>query len=259
MMFPRALYDELGEFDESMWPCSGEEIDFCFMARKAGHMIGIAKDVYIHHYGSQTFNEMQNAGLVDYKDVCKKCDAHLSERWGEDFWHRQKWILKETGIRLNLGCGAYKMKGFINVDQLEKVNPDLVCDATELPYENETISEIYCGHLLEHMTLENGEKALGYWKKLLIPGGKITITVPDFDVLVTEYVDWPTTDKLKKLNDLYIYSYCQDSHHKYCYSADLLKEVMGKAGFTDLKRLPVDHPYFVDPVSWQVAFTGRKI
>jgi len=89
MMFPRALYDELGEFDESMWPCSGEEIDFCFRARKAGYKIGIAQDIYIHHYGSKTFGDMQNAGLLDYKDVCKECDAHLAKKWGKDFWSIQ--------------------------------------------------------------------------------------------------------------------------------------------------------------------------
>lgn len=89
MMFRRSLFDEIGPFDESLWPSSGEEIDFCLRARKAGHRIGIARDVYVHHEGSVTFSAMQEAGTISYKDVCDKADAHLAERWGKDFWQKQ--------------------------------------------------------------------------------------------------------------------------------------------------------------------------
>ena len=258
MMFPRALYNEIGEFDESMWPCSGEEIDFCFKARKAGHRVGIAKDVYIHHYGSQTFEDMQAAGTLDYKDTCNKCNTHLAEKWGDGFWQRQEHVQVESDIRLNLGCGACGLKNFINIDQFENVKPDMVCDAMSLPYDPGTISEIYCGHMLEHMTLKDGKKALRYWKSLLIPGGKITITVPDFDYCIKKYLKNPTSKALIELNDEIIYSYCQKSHHKYCYSGALLKEIMARVGFVGLNKLPIDHEYFVDPVLWQVAYTGRK-
>jgi len=258
LMFKKPLYDELGDFDESMWPCSGEEIDFCLSARKAGHHIGIAQDVYIHHYGSQTFGDMQSAGVLDYKETCRKCDAHLAEKWGDNFWQKQDWVSKESAIRLNLGCGNYPLKGFTNVDKYENVHPDLVSNALGLPYESETVTEIYCGHMLEHLTLEEGRKALRYWKSLLIPGGKITVTVPDFDYLVKLYLEDPTPENLIKLNEETIYSYCQESHHQYCYSGDLLKKVMASAGFVSLEKLPVDHEYFANPVLWQVAYSGRK-
>lgn len=90
MAFKRSLYyDEIGEFDESLWPCSGEEIDFCLRARRAGHRVGIANDVYVHHYGSRTFAAMQDAGQLDYNETCKINDAHLAEKWGKDFWMKQ--------------------------------------------------------------------------------------------------------------------------------------------------------------------------
>lgn len=89
MAFKKSLVDEIGDFDESLWPCSGEEIDFCFRAREAGHRIIINHGVYVHHEGSQTFKDMENAGLVKYEDVCSRNDAHIAERWGADFWLRQ--------------------------------------------------------------------------------------------------------------------------------------------------------------------------
>lgn len=92
MAFKRSLYDKLGPFDESLWPCSGEEIDFCFRAKEAGHKIGIAHDVYMHHIGSVTFNELQDKGQLEYVRICEKTDKHLEKKWGKDFWMRQELV-----------------------------------------------------------------------------------------------------------------------------------------------------------------------
>jgi len=259
MAFHRALFDEIGEFDESLWPCSGEEIDFCFRAREAGHKIGVVLECYVHHEGSQTFKDMQNAGQIEYAEICKRNDEHLAEKWGADFWHRQKVVPNESGgIRLNLGCGPFPLDGFINVDQFESVEPDLLCDATCLPYKAGTVDEIYAGHLLEHFHFEDGKNALRYWFSLLKQGGKIAVTVPDYDFLVKKYCENPNPDALIEFNNLYIYSGSQPSPHLFAYSADLLERVMKKAGFVQIERMPIAHPYFVDPVEWQVGFSAVK-
>ena len=166
MAFWKALVDELGDFDESLWPCSGEEIDFCFRAREAGHRVGIVAGCYVHHEGSQTFKAMD----ADYEAVCKRNDAHLAEKWGKDFWTRQAIeveLYPDGPVRLNLGCGPYRLQGFINVDISENVMPDLACDALALTYRVGTVDEIYSGHMLEHLTLSDGKDALKYWNCLL--------------------------------------------------------------------------------------------
>ena len=278
MLFERELYNLLGEFDESMFPCSGEELDFCFRCRSAGGRVAIVRDVYIHHYGSQTFTAMQNAGELNYQKICDACTKNVAKRWGCDFWDKQADLnypiydrtdghieikAKDSTqkLRLNLGCGRYKLDGFINIDSEESVNPDLISDALDLPFQVNSVDEIYCGHMLEHLTLEEGKKALRYWKSLLVEGGIITITVPDMDYIFEEYIKISPDERamrLIELNDTYIFSYCQKSHHKYCYNPALLKLVMKDAGFRELKRLPFEHQYFVSPVKWQVAYQGTK-
>jgi acetyltransferase-like isoleucine patch superfamily enzyme len=89
MAFKKPLFDELGEFDESLWPCSGEEIDFCLRAREKGYKVGIALDTYVHHEGSKTFGDMEKAGQLKYDEICKRNDKHLAEKWGADFWQQQ--------------------------------------------------------------------------------------------------------------------------------------------------------------------------
>ncbi len=95
MAFKKSLYDELGAFDESLWPCSGEEIDFCLRAKKKGYKVGIAKDVYIHHEGSQTFRSMD----VDYNAICERNDKHLQEKWGENVWTNQVSTQNDEGVK----------------------------------------------------------------------------------------------------------------------------------------------------------------
>ncbi|MHB8110498.1 MAG: glycosyltransferase [Syntrophorhabdaceae bacterium] len=254
MAFKRSLFDELGDFDESLWPCSGEEIDFCFRAREAGHRVGIVAGCYVHHEGSQTFKVMD----ADYEAICKRNDAHLAEKWGENVWTRQAVMPEIEGVRLNMGCGPFPMEGFINIDQFEAVNPDLLCDVMALPYEPGTVSEIYAGHILEHFMLEDGKKALRYWLSLLRPGGIISVVVPDYDFLCKEYVKNPTPERLIEFNDTYIYSGIQPSPHLYAYSAALLEKVLKDAGFVNLAKMPVNHPYFPFAVDWQVGFQGVK-
>ena len=101
--FRRSLCDEIGMFDESIWPCSGEEIDFCYRAKQAGHSVGIAQDVYVHHEGSQTFKDLEKGGLLDYESICQKTSDHIKKKWGENFWNEQvvRGVMSTGGLRLN--------------------------------------------------------------------------------------------------------------------------------------------------------------
>ena len=262
MFIKKSIFDDIGYLDESLWPCCGEDLDFGFRAREAGYRIAIANDVYVHHEMSQTFKAMQDAGLTDYGKVVDQNNEHLAKKWGKNFWHNQPYHMTQWGgdesIRLNLGCGRYPMAGFINVDQFENVNPDLLANATDLQFPPNSVDEIYCGHMLEHLTWDEGQRALKHWLDILKPAGEIRVVVPNFDILARRYLDNPTPGEMKRLNDYEMYSYVQESPHKYFYSAELLKFAMNAAGFKKIERLPIDHEYFVENVDWQVGFSGIK-
>ena len=189
MAFKREVYDKVGPFDESLWPCSGEEIDFCFRAREDGYRVGIANDVYVHHAGSKTFTEMQHNGQVNYAEVCKRNDAHLAEKWGDDYWHRQ--LVEDAepgkatpgnGISLNLGCGYNYQEGYINIDNRAEVKPDLVCDVIEgLPYEDNSVDEVRAYDFLEHIPLGKTIQVITEIWRVLKPGGKFESLTPSSD------------------------------------------------------------------------------
>ena len=71
-------------------------------------------------------------------------------------------------MKLNLGCNDFKLKGFINIDIDPRVNPDVVADVCKLPYEDNSVEEIYAGHVLEHIPMYID--ALKEWHRVLQPG-----------------------------------------------------------------------------------------
>ena len=188
MVFKKSLFDEIGDFDESLWPCSGEEVDFCFRAKAAGHNIGIVHDVYVHHEGSQTFNEMEKNGQLNYQEVCKKTDEHLFKKYG-DFWKKQAASNAPTieidpgaTLKLNLGSGYAPQPGYINIDNRAEVNPDLVCDVIEgLPYPDNSVDEVRAYDFLEHVSIGLTVRVVTEIWRVLKPGGRFESLTPSTD------------------------------------------------------------------------------
>ncbi|MCG6870655.1 MAG: methyltransferase domain-containing protein [Gammaproteobacteria bacterium] len=83
-------------------------------------------------------------------------------------------------LRLNLGCGRDIRSGFINIDINELPGVDLVADLNhcELPFESDTVQEIICHDILEHVS--NYPRLLREIYRVLVPGGIVRIKVPHF-------------------------------------------------------------------------------
>jgi predicted SAM-dependent methyltransferase len=88
--------------------------------------------------------------------------------------------LKHSAI--NAGCNDIHLDGHVNIDIDKNNNPEIVYDVTKLEeiIEPGTIQHIYAGHLLEHLTKEQGMEFLQTCKKLLVSHGVLTVVVPDW-------------------------------------------------------------------------------
>lgn len=65
VMVKRAVIDSIGGLDDRFGLGGQDDADYCIRARKAGFKVGIARDVFIYHYGSATFrNIFENNGDI---------------------------------------------------------------------------------------------------------------------------------------------------------------------------------------------------
>ena len=60
--------------------------------------------------------------------------------------------LTPSDIKLDLGCGNNKKKGYIGIDLQNFPDVDYILDVTteRLPFEDNAVSEVYIAHLFEH-------------------------------------------------------------------------------------------------------------
>lgn len=86
------------------------------------------------------------------------------------------------GLKLNLGCGSRHFEGFVNVDKYG--DPDLKLDLETFPWpwQDDTVSEIYLIHVLEHLgqTTEIYLSIIKEMYRICHNGAKIRIMVPHY-------------------------------------------------------------------------------
>lgn len=75
--------------------------------------------------------------------------------------------------------GDYDPQEYIGVDKAKLPGVDVVCDITQgLPFKNETVDEIICIHVLEHIQMQNLEFVMKEFHRVLKPAGTLKIWVP---------------------------------------------------------------------------------
>ena len=82
----------------------------------------------------------------------------------------------QAELKLNIGSGGKKLEGYINIDVSTKYKPDVVADICNLPFNDNSVDEIYTDNVLEHV--DKFEKAMKEMHRVLKKSGKLVIIVP---------------------------------------------------------------------------------
>ena len=91
--------------------------------------------------------------------------------------------------KLNLGAGPTGLKGWLNCDLQPTTNACIYLDVRRrFPFEDRLFDYIFSEHLIEHVSLEDGEFFLRECLRCVKPGGRIRIATPDLRRLVAGYL-----------------------------------------------------------------------
>lgn len=83
-------------------------------------------------------------------------------------------------VKLDIGSDRGRFQDFTTVD-LYAPNPDIRADAKELPFADNSVDEIWASHILEHLKPPDVQPALREWLRVLKPGARARIVIPDLD------------------------------------------------------------------------------
>lgn len=86
-------------------------------------------------------------------------------------------------MKINIGCGEHYFEDFDNLDFADEVKKDKKFHAgfEELPYEVESIDEVWCSHNLEHIEFKRWPILFfDIWNKLK-NDGRVILVYPEFE------------------------------------------------------------------------------
>jgi glycosyltransferase involved in cell wall biosynthesis/predicted SAM-dependent methyltransferase len=135
----------------------------------------------------------------------------------------------------------------------------------KLPFKDESVDEIACSHMLEHLTRSEGSDFLKECLRVLKPNGRIRVTVPDAELLAYEFSS-PESNGLGR-HDIYNVNAAEaeddaqafwhmitsGGEHKTAYDANALSNKLKEAGFTISYLCPFDD-FRVSPLIGKVGW-----
>ena len=157
-------------------------------------------------------------------------------------------------LKLHLGCGTKKLPGWVNIDSVKEVNPDLVADLTKpLPYPDLSVEEILAEDLLEHFDKYMRFVVFGEWARVLKVGGTITIQVPNFKKTLFKYFKFGYDNFVDNLfgenlwqSKIYLGHF---GNHKWGYSEKTLTDFIGLFGI---------YPVKLETIGLNIRLTAKK-
>lgn len=142
----------------------------------------------------------------------------------------------DQAIRLNLGGRNRPIPGFKLVDLFDGPEVDVRTDCSDLKmFEDDSVSEIYASHILEHWPHVKTADVLKEWRRVLKRGAKCYISVPDFDAAVKVYEKMGFCDFVRNL--LWGDQGYPLAYHYTCFTYPSLAMLLVNAGFRDVKRI----------------------
>lgn len=175
------------------------------------------------------------------------------------------WWEHNMSKKLHLGNGTVYLDGWINIDLsglLAKDHPDLVkhnittiknyykypfgqnqdnhvtdmlMDIKKLDFEDNSIDEILCVNLIDHLKKEEFIQALQEWKRILVDGGRLIIDVDDREKQAKMLAEAKTIEEIEwALRLIYCDHAAEGRTHWWGYTPKYLKQILIDAGFTHL-------------------------
>jgi hypothetical protein len=138
-------------------------------------------------------------------------------------------------VKLHLGCVTGPLDGYMNVDTRKHLGVDIVASFDNLPFDPQSVAEIYSHQALERFTCERLRSGvLPYWRNLLRPRGTFRAVVLDTEAMAAalsagemSFEDFREAMLGAQENN--------DEFHYSLFSGESLSQILQQAGFTNIE------------------------
>jgi predicted SAM-dependent methyltransferase len=140
-------------------------------------------------------------------------------------------------MKLNLGCGGDLLPGYINCDKYYE-KADIICDVNKLPFEDNSVEEIFACHIIEHFDFREAFVVLEEWKRVLKDGGLLIVETPDLLETCRAFINASEDQRIALYGHLFSTPWVSEGLiHKFLYTETQLGGTLKSLGFRDVKRV----------------------
>jgi predicted SAM-dependent methyltransferase len=141
----------------------------------------------------------------------------------------------QSSMKLHLGCGKRYIPGFVHIDVVEYPHIEHVTSIDNLScVADSSVDLIYNCHVLEHFKRREIGRVLREWRRILLPGGVLRISVPDFAKLVEVYARYQNIEQV--IGPIFgRQDYLYNIHYN-TFDFPSLKTALEEAGFSNVRR-----------------------
>lgn len=158
------------------------------------------------------------------------------------------YLLLNKPICLELGSIS-KREGWLTLDLY--YDADIICDMTKgLPFPDNSVEKVYCSHLLEHFYHRDLINLLTEVKRILKPGGSISVVVPDASIYINAYSHGNDISSDIGENNPFLHFHSAIStinyiaylngEHKYMFDQNELISILDFMGFLEARKREFD-------------------
>lgn len=215
-----------------------EDVDWSYRAFLQGFkLLGVKGNEFPFYHADTTFKpkseERQNGLLKAFNLLMNKYDkGEIDKFYNRTVYPFTPEQMECRGTKLNIGCYYMYIDDFINIDINPNIGADLVCNALDVKnhFRPNSVEFILCSHMLEHLNENEAIEALKSYRDILVPGGFLTIEVPDCEDLERKLQEGIITEHIKKINEIGVDSNF-GMEHKIQFTRNKLEEYLKEAGF----------------------------
>jgi predicted SAM-dependent methyltransferase len=154
--------------------------------------------------------------------------------------------------KLEIGARVASLDGWLSTD-IDPISEGTVfLDATKpFPFDCATFDYIYCEHMIEHLSWQNGQIMLRECHRVLKSRGVMRIATPDLEVVLglyspilsaeqKGYIDWMVRKELPEARThepvFVINNAFRNWGHQFIYDGNLMTMALQRCGFVDVRR-----------------------
>ncbi|MFM2386987.1 MAG: hypothetical protein RL660_1744 [Bacteroidota bacterium] len=170
-------------------------------------------------------------------------------------------------LKLEIGSGLKPREGYTNCDIRDLPHVDIVCNANQLPFGDESVDEIYSRHLIEHFTFKEFLIVLEEWNRVLKTDGVLYLICPNLIWHLQQIIDGSHNSFFNRnpgenarfwgFGSLFGWQDNEFDIHKFGYYFALLKHLLEELGFGNVEDL-TDSGKGIENKPWHLEVRAKK-